>query len=95
MTQLAAIEFNKAFILKFIKFGVVGLSGMVVDFGITYLFKERLKIHKYVANSLGFIVATGTNYSLNRLWTFNNHDPNTVTQFGEVFYYLVNWPGYE
>jgi putative flippase GtrA len=85
MIQLAAIEPNKAFILKFIKFGVVGLSGMVVDFGITYLCKEKLKIHKYIANSLGFIVATGTNYSLNRLWTFNNHDPNTVTQFGKFF----------
>jgi putative flippase GtrA len=85
MIQIAAIEFNKAFILKFLKFGVVGFSGMVVDFGITYLFKEKIKIHKYLANSLGFIVATGTNYSLNRLWTFNNHDPNTVTQFGKFF----------
>jgi len=86
MTPIAAIEFNKAFLLKFLKFGLVGLSGMVVDFGITFLCKEKLKIHKYVSNSLGFIVATATNYTLNRLWTFDNHDPNTVTQFGKFFF---------
>ena len=86
MTPIVAIMFNKAFIFKFIKFGAVGLSGMIVDFGITYLFKEKLKIHKYISNSLGFIVATGTNYTLNRLWTFNNHDPNTMTQFSKFFF---------
>lgn len=85
MSVLAAIEFNKTFVLKFLKFGLVGVSGMVVDFGITYLLKEKLKIHKYISSSSGFIVATGTNYLFNRLWTFNNHDPNTMTQFGKFF----------
>ncbi|RZK81246.1 MAG: GtrA family protein [Pedobacter sp.] len=85
MDQIAAIELNRAFILKFLKFGVVGFSGLIVDFGITYLCKEKLKIHKYISNSMGFIVATGTNYSLNRLWTFENHNPNTLVQFGKFF----------
>lgn len=85
MTKLAAIEFNSAFFFKFLKFGLVGFSGLLVDFGITYLFKEKLKIHKYISSSLGFIVATGTNYTLNRFWTFNSHDPATVIQFGKFF----------
>ena len=39
--------------LQFIKFCVVGGTGVVVDFGITFLFKEKLKLNKYIANSHG------------------------------------------
>ncbi len=85
MTSIAAIEFNNAFFFKFLKFGVVGFSGLIVDFSITYFCKEKLKIHKYISNSLGFIVATGTNYTLNRYWTFDNHNPATLIQFGKFF----------
>lgn len=48
---------------------------MAVDFGITFLGKEKLRLNKYVANSLGFISAASTNYVLNRLWTFHSRDP--------------------
>ena len=59
--------------LQFIKFCVVGGTGVVVDFGITFLFKEKLKLNKYIANSLGFMAAASTNYLLNRWWTFRSH----------------------
>lgn len=85
MSTLAAVEFNKAFIFKFLKFGLVGFSGLIVDFSITYVCKERLKIHKYVANSMGFVVATSTNYLLNRYWTFGSHSPGLIIQFGKFF----------
>ncbi|MEJ2880016.1 GtrA family protein [Pedobacter sp. GR22-6] len=85
MPLIADILFNRTFFFKFIKFGLVGFSGLLVDFGVTYLCKERLRIPKYISNSLGFLVATGSNFTLNRYWTFNNHDPNTVIQFGKFF----------
>ena len=53
-------------LIQFIKFCVVGASGMAVDFGITFLGKEKLRLNKYVANSLGFISAASTNYVLNQ-----------------------------
>ena len=71
------------FIEKFVKFGVVGFSGIFVDFGVTYALKEKLRIHKYVANSLGFIVATISNYFLNRYWTFNTGQSAQFLQFGK------------
>ena len=40
-------------IAEFIKFCVVGGSGVGVDFGITYLLKEKARINKYIANSAG------------------------------------------
>ena len=67
--------------LQFIKFCVVGGTGVVEDFGITFLFKEKLKLNKYIANSLGFMAAASTNYLLNRWWTFRSHDPEVAQQY--------------
>jgi len=69
-------------LLRFLKFGIVGLSGMVIDFSITWLFKEKLKIHRYIASSIGFIIAASTNYFLNRIWTFESSDPRILMQYG-------------
>ena len=63
---------NNIFDVRFIKFGVVGLIGMVIDFSITWFFKEKLRVNKYIANSLGFSVAVINNFLLNRYWTFEN-----------------------
>ncbi|MCP9611810.1 GtrA family protein [Coprobacter tertius] len=60
---------------KFIRFGIVGFLGMIIDFGITFLCKEKLKWYKYLSNSLGFIFAVCFNYYLNRIWTFHSQDP--------------------
>jgi putative flippase GtrA len=72
-------------IFKFFKFIVVGFSGMVVDFSITFLLKEKLKIHRYIANSAGFTMAASSNYLLNRLWTFQSNNPKVLTEFGTFF----------
>jgi putative flippase GtrA len=68
-------------ISKFLKFCIVGSSGMVIDFGTTWLLKERARINKYVANSTGFILAASSNYFLNRTWTFHDHNPEIATQY--------------
>jgi len=69
-------------IQQFIRFSVVGASGMAVDFGVTYIFKEWVRVNKYIANSLGFISAATSNYILNRIWTFHSTDPHVVRQYG-------------
>jgi putative flippase GtrA len=76
--------FSKTFLLKFLKFGLVGFSGVFVDFGITYLTKEKLHVPKYLANAIGFTTAATTNYILNRIWTFESSNPEIgweYTQF--------------
>jgi putative flippase GtrA len=70
-----------SFILKFLKFCVVGFSGMVIDFGTTWLLKEKLKVNKYIANSCGFILAASSNYVLNRVWTFESHRSQVFTEY--------------
>ena len=72
-----------ALFFKFLKFGLVGFSGLLLDFGITYLTKEKLRWNKYLANSLGFAVACTNNYLLNRAWTFRSVDPGIAMQFSK------------
>jgi len=73
--------FSKAILLKLIKFGIVGFSGMIVDFGITIICKEKLKIQKYVSNAIGFTVAASTNWLLNRIWTFASNNPQILSEY--------------
>ena len=83
--MIKEILHNQSLIERFLKFCIVGGSGVVVDFGITYLAKEFLKLNKYVANSLGFICAATSNYILNRTWTFGSNDPDVVMQYFRFF----------
>ena len=79
------MSLSKNLVLIFLKFGVVGVSGMIVDFGLTYFFKEIVKIQKFIANAIGFIAAASLNFLLNRIWTFNNSDPQITIQFIKFF----------
>ncbi|MEZ5082313.1 MAG: GtrA family protein [Bacteroidales bacterium] len=73
------------FFWKFVKFGVVGFSGVFVDFGFTYVCKEWLKIQKYVANAIGFTIAASWNYLFNRIWTFESHNPEIAIEYFQFF----------
>lgn len=72
---------DKIVILKFIKYCVVGFSGMIVDFAATWILKEKVKINKYVANTCGFILSATSNYILNRIWTFESQNEKVATEY--------------
>ena len=76
-------------IFKFIKFGVVGFSGLIIDFGLTYICKEKLKIQKFVANAIGFTFAASSNYFFNRVWTFRSVNPEVGVEFANFFFVSV------
>ncbi len=63
----------KTILIKLLKFLGVGFSGLLIDFGITWLIKDRLKGNKYLASSLGFCLAVLNNFYWNRVWTFQSH----------------------
>jgi putative flippase GtrA len=64
---------------------------MIIDFGTTWLLKEKIKINKYIANSTGFILAASSNYLLNRLWTFHSINPRIATEY--VSFILISIVG--
>lgn len=75
--------FTFAVFYKFIKFGIVGFTGLLVDFAFTYLFRNILKVNQYISNAVGFLIAATTNYILNRIWTFKSNNPDVLIEFGE------------
>lgn len=73
------------FIVKFLKFSVVGAIGAVVNFGVTWFLKEVCKLNKYISNISGFVVAATTNYFLNRWWTFQSDNPQIGGEYARYF----------
>ena len=76
-------ELSQGIIRKFIKFGIVGFSGVFIDFGVTYLFKEKAKVQKYVSNAIGFTAAATSNYFFNRVWTFQSENPQILVEYSQ------------
>ncbi|MDD2420243.1 MAG: GtrA family protein [Bacteroidia bacterium] len=66
---------------KFILFGIVGFSGLLVDFGITWVLKELFRVNKFLANGIGFMMAASSNYLLNRVWTFDSTNPDIAGEY--------------
>ena len=66
MNQLTAI---------FLKFFAVGGLGFFIDMATTWLCKEKLKISKYISNSIGFIVGNIFRFHLNKIWAFKDYSP--------------------
>ena len=72
---------DRLVIIKFLKFCAVGFSGMLIDFGTTWLLKEKARINKYIANSTGFILAATSNYIWNRIWTFRSKNEEIAVEY--------------
>ena len=72
---------DRLIILKFLKFCVVGFSGMLIDFGTTWLLKEKARVNKYIANSTGFVLAATSNYIWNRIWTFHSSNDQIAVEY--------------
>jgi dolichol-phosphate mannosyltransferase len=82
------LEWLKGF--RYIKFGVVGASGTVVNMAVLYLSQEYLfaaiavpRIRLYASLALAITVATVNNFTWNRLWTWadrlHNATPHSRT----------------
>ena len=67
-------------VIEIFKFGLVGCSGLVIDFSVTYFFKENMEVNRYVANIMGFSLAVVNNYMVNRFWTFKGKDAKVPYQ---------------
>jgi len=65
---------------KIFKFAVVGFSAFIIDFGTTYLLKEKAKANKYLANTIAFIISASYNFTLNRMWTWKSMDNQIAMQ---------------
>jgi putative flippase GtrA len=68
--------------IQLAKFGVVGLSGFAINFGI---YDALLGIGAHSAAAVSFVVSAASNYWWNRHWTFAGQKGSFATQ-GMRFY---------
>ncbi|HJV78914.1 MAG TPA: GtrA family protein [Paludibacter sp.] len=61
-------------ITRFIKYGLVGVLGLVVDMGVFYLMNKKLGINYVVSNITSSSLAVIHNFILNSYFTFNVTD---------------------
>jgi putative flippase GtrA len=66
--------------LSLVKFGFTGMSGLVIDFSVTWLLKDELHVNKFLANAAGFTAAVISNYVINRMWTFSEREKTKVSK---------------
>ncbi|MCU0390593.1 MAG: GtrA family protein [Thermoflexibacter sp.] len=76
-------ELGISIFIKFIKFIVVGVNGMVVDFTATYFVKDKLKWNKYIANSIGFFMGATNVYFINRVLTFESQNQDVFIEYSK------------
>lgn len=61
---------NKKERTRFIKFGVVGIIGSVIDFGVLNLLTIVFKVPFIISSIISFALAVINNFILNRIWTY-------------------------
>ena len=94
VTQLRTLAHeNRRELTRFIKFGIVGTIGAMVDFGVLNLGIQVFGLEKWLANTFSFSAAVLSNFTWNRLWTFpESRDRAIGTQL--VQFVIVNVVGY-
>lgn len=78
---------NPVELKRFIKFAIVGATGMVVDLAVLTFSKEVLGLPLMLAVALGFSIAVVNNFTWNRYWTFPESRQRPVT--GQLVQFTV------
>ncbi|MFA6492789.1 MAG: GtrA family protein [Patescibacteria group bacterium] len=72
---------RRRFVRQFVKFGLVGVSSTIIDWGIFYFLNLTFGIYYLTAKVLSFSVAVINSFVWNRRWTFRSTDPNRNREF--------------
>jgi dolichol-phosphate mannosyltransferase len=57
---------------QFVKFGIVGASGLLVNFVIAHVLQRGTALSDFTDFAIGFMAGGVSNYFLNRIWTFRS-----------------------
>ena len=77
-------------IIRFVKYGIIGVLGLVVDMGVFYLMDKKLGINYVVCNITSSSLAVVHNFILNSYFTFKVTD-NKLKRF--TSFYLIALAG--
>lgn len=73
---------NNGFV-QLVRYGLVSVAALAVDFGGMVLLVELLSVHYLVAATISFVAGLVVNYTLSRLWVFD--ESRYKTKISEFF----------
>lgn len=79
--QVGVQRFSKFLSPRVIRFGVVGLSGVVVNLGMLHLLYDVLGMHRMSASAWAIEVSIISNFLLNNAWTFKDKNEQAKASF--------------
>ena len=83
------VRINSKKLEEFIKFAIVGGSGVLVNMGLLFILTRYFSVRLEIASPIAIEVAILSNFSLNNLWTFKKRN-TLVTFWTRLFrYHLV------
>ena len=65
-------------IKRYAKFGIVGLSGLLVNIGIAYILKNIFSVKSLIASSLAIEVSILNNFFWNSIWTWRDREQEDI-----------------
>lgn len=75
-------------VIRIIKFGIIGSSGIIVNQSILYLFVEYVKLDYRISSIIAIECSIISNFFFNSIWTWGDR---RVTRFKEHFIRLIKF----
>lgn len=77
---------------RFIRFSIVGLSGVIVNLGLLYLLVQYGHLDKYLAWFIAVMISIFSNYVLNSIFTYPDRRAKTGKALAKraAYYYIVS-----
>lgn len=87
--MLNRLKIDPAKLEEFIKFAVVGGTGVAVNTGLLFLLTRILSFRLEIASPIAIEVSILSNFTLNNLWTFRKRSTSVAFWSRLVRYHLV------
>jgi dolichol-phosphate mannosyltransferase len=71
--------------MQLLRFGIVGVTGYIINLGVFALLADTLSVHHVIAAVGAFCVAVTNNFLWNRYWTFEPGDGHPAFQAARFF----------
>ena len=72
---------NNKLLMQILKFGIVGGSAFIIDYGIFTVLSQLLHVHYLIASILSFSISVIYNYILSIKWVFDVRKKQTTKEF--------------
>lgn len=85
---------KKPIVKQFIKFGVIGFMGAIIDFGILNLLAVLFHFNVYFSAAISFALAATNNFYWNKKWTFRGQAIGKKIHIQYMQYLLIAIVGF-